>query len=175
MNADTLKSMASKWSKLGAMIGGSVDTSCSVDVEQLLLDTARCASSNVRLFELAVTWLASYGHVVNARRLTKLIRLQLELAHRPTMGLMLETAAVLGPVNASLRYGEAIAACGRAIDQRPLSDASCSNDVLRGLAERTASGTSRRWGRWIETFDLKLNALRPRDWVAEHNPSLFAA
>jgi len=53
-------SVASRWSRLGAMLNVKADEH-TPDIERLLLDTARVASANSRLFILAASWLSLYG------------------------------------------------------------------------------------------------------------------
>src|SRR5450432_2895159 len=143
----------------------------SPDVEQLLLDTARMASADTRLFVLAASWLARYGEYVAKHRLARLIRDTLEREHRPTLGFLLEWAKIQSKSNAS-RFNLAIDACGNAIDGRPLSEVEHRNALFSRLAEQRASALSRKWGRWLTEFEPKDNALRPIEWIAEHNPSL---
>lgn len=141
------------------------------DIERLLLDTARVASWNSRLFVLAAGWLALYGDYVAKHRLARLVADELESEYRPTLGLLLDWAKARGGANGS-RFNLAIKACGRPADARPLFEVERRNPALARLAERRASALSRKWGRWAGDFDLKADALRPPEWVATHNPSL---
>jgi hypothetical protein len=170
MNDDLLHSVASRWVRLGAMLNVQA-AARSPDIERLLLDTARVAAANSRLLILSSGWLALYGDYVAKHRLARLIRDELQPEHRPTLGLMLEWAKAYGRANGS-RFNLAIEACGSAIDARPLFDVERRNQALARLAERRASALSRKWGRWMADFDLKEDALRPAEWVAEQNPSL---
>ncbi|MGE5610567.1 MAG: hypothetical protein ACM359_15060 [Bacillota bacterium] len=171
MNTALLDSVASRWARLGAMLNVQAAQN-TPDIERLLLDTARVASANSRLFILAASWLAQYGDYVAKHRLAKLIRDELETEHRPTLGLMLEWAKEHGDVNGS-RFNLAIEACGAALDARPLFDVERRNALFAQLAEQRASSLSRKWGRWMADFELKTDALRPGEWIAEQNPSLY--
>jgi hypothetical protein len=141
------------------------------DLERLLLDTTRVASANSRIFILAVSWLAQYGEHVAKHRLVRLIITELESEHKPTLGMLLELAKTRGASNRS-RFNQAIDACGTAVDARPLFDIERQHSTFAKLAERRASALSRKWGRWMADFELKGNAIRPAEWVAEHNPAL---
>jgi DNA-binding GntR family transcriptional regulator len=142
------------------------------DVERLLLDTARAAAANSRLFVMAATWLAAYGDYVAKHRLARLIGDELEPEHRPTLGFLLDWVRSRGGANGS-RFNLAIDACGAAQDARPLTDLEHRSPVFSRLAEKRASPLSRKWGRWMSDFEAKTNAVRPAEWVAEQNPSLL--
>jgi len=58
------------------------------------------------------------------------------------------------------RFNSAIAACGSAIDARPLFDVERRNIVFTRLAEQRASALSRKWGRWMMEFEPREDALR---------------
>jgi hypothetical protein len=159
--------VVAQWVRLGAMFNWRA-TRPPVDLEKVLLETARDVAGNSRLLILAVTWLVQYGPFVAKHRLAKLIRHDLEPEHRPTMGLMLDFARTKTPANAR-RFNQAIIACGRAIDHRPLLDIDCRNDFFIRMAKQSASKISRKWGRWIEDFELKTDAIRPATWIIQHN------
>jgi hypothetical protein len=171
MNSSLTHSVASRWARLGAMLNVG-PASVTPDIERLLLDTARVASGNSRLFILAASWLATYGDYVAKHRLARLLQDELEVEHRPTLGLLLDWAKQNSQWDGS-RFNLAIDACGAAIDARPLFDVERRNATFARLAEQRASATSRRWGRWAAEFELKSDALRPAEWIAEHNPSLY--
>jgi len=172
MTRDLLHSVSADWSRLGAMI--NVEPAAQTpDIERLLLDTARVGPANSRLFILAASWLAFYADYVAKHRLVRLIRFDLEPDHRPTLGLLLDWAKENGGAN-SARFNLAIDACGptAAGAPRPLFDVERKNPRFARLAEQRASVLSRKWGRWTADFDLRHDALRPAEWIAQHNPAL---
>jgi hypothetical protein len=162
--------VAAAWARLGVMLNVA-PANHMPDVERLLLDTARLAPGNVRLFLLAATWLHRFGSYVAGHRLARMVRDELEENARPVLGLMLEWA---GGIN--LKY--AIEAChGTALQVgRPLSDAENGMAVLRRQAEQSASTLSKKWGRWLsdDAMRMKHDAIRPVTWVARHNCALAA-
>jgi hypothetical protein len=170
MSRDRINHVAAQWVRLGAMFNTSA-AGRDVDVERLLLETARAAAANSRLFILAVTWLAQYGEYIAKHRLARLIRHELEAEHRPTMGLMLDMARQKGGAN-RLRFNQAIEACGEAVDQRPLLAIDQRNNFFIHAARQNASALSIKWGRWMADFDLKGNAIRPASWIVQNNPKL---
>lgn len=170
MNEDKVNRVIAQWVRLGAMFNTSASQR-EVDLERLLLDTARCAATHSRLFILAVSWLARYGQYVAKHRLAQLIARELENEYRQAMGLLLELAREKGARN-SHRFNRAIEACGRTIDERPLLDVDRRNDFFVQKAKENASALSLKWGRWMEDFALKDDAIRPASWIVKHNRSL---
>ena len=172
MTQQQINLIAARWSRLGAMFN-TTPAQDAVDLERLLLDTARAVSANSRLLIMAVTWLARHGETVAKHRLAALIRRELEAEHHPAMGLLLDFARAADKANRT-RFDLAIRMCGeRAEPGRPLSDVEFNNPILSRLAKQRASILSRKWGRWCEDFQLKQEALRPVQWVMQHNPGLY--
>jgi len=170
MSKNNMNHAVSRWTRLGAMFNVSASRQ-DVDVERLLLDTARSTAANSRLIILAVTWLAKYGEYVAKHRLAHLIRHELEKEHQATMGLMLDLAREKG-ANNSHRFNQAIQACGCAVDERPLLDIDRRNNFFIRAAKPNASALSLKWGRWMEDFELKNDAIRPAQWIVKHNRSM---
>ena len=169
-NAVTDEVVAARWSRLGASFNVAPANE-TPDIERLLLDTARLAHRNSRLFTMAATWLVQYSDYVAKRRLSVMINEELEHQFRPTMGFLLEWAQTHHRRNATL-FSKAIQQCHPAETPGPLSDASRRNHVLMQLAEQQASALSRKWGCWLEEFDAKTDAIRSTEWIAQSNPSL---
>lgn len=155
-----------QWAKAGVLFNTNPARK-SPDLERLLLDTARQAPSNARLFIMATTWLSKYSALIAKHRLRRLIQEELEEEHRPTMGLMLKMAIDAG---ANEGLNKALEACSPAKEPKPLFESMRRNLKLCKLAEKRATDTSKYWGRWTQTIDLKLDALRPTAWLVRHNP-----
>jgi len=162
--------VAQEWSRLGALFN-VLPASQTPDIEQLLLNTARVAAKNSRLLVMAATWLSFYGNYVAKRRLAVLVRESLEPEFRPILGFLLEWVTKNSP-NGSHRFREAIAQCRPDPHPRPMLAVSARSKVLIDLAASRASPLSKKWGRWLNPFDPKPEALRPIEWIAAHNPSL---
>lgn len=170
MSETEIQSLVSRWAGLGAMFSVT-DSTHNTDVERLLLDTARFTASNSRLFIFAVTWLAHYGDYVARHRLARLILHELQSQHRPTMGLILEMALEKSD-RRSAHFNQSIQVCGHTIDHRPLFDIDQRSEFSRNRAKETACALSIKWGRWLEDFELKNDALRPASWIVAHNHSI---
>src|SRR5687767_14634029 len=130
-----MNTVTSQWSRLGAMF--AVEPAARTpDLERLLLDTARLAGDNARLFILAASWLTRYGAFVAKHRLSRMILEELEPEHRPTLGLLLEWVKERKPAWIGSRFDQAIDACGGALDHRPLLNVERRNARMAELAER---------------------------------------
>jgi hypothetical protein len=104
MSPSPLDNLLHRWAAIGAGFdmgtnpssrGGSdenADPDPDPDLERLLLDTARHASSDARLFIMAATWLHAFGDLIAKHRLKRLIRDELEIEHQAKLGLLLDIA-----------------------------------------------------------------------------------
>lgn len=162
--------LAASWARLGVLFNTAASKR-TPDLEALLRATARRAPDEISVFEAAVSWLAQYGDYVAKHRLARLVAETLEPEHRPTMGLMLDLAREHGARNAE-RFNTALAACEKPVSAFPLLRIQRENVTFSRLAEQSASALSRKWGRWLDPFEIRLKILRPESWIARHNPSL---
>jgi len=158
------------WTRIGA--GFNVEPSPRTpDVERLLLDTARAASRDSRLFAMAMTWLSMYDKLVARHRLARLVATELEPGYRPVLGLLLELAQSAGRGG---HFNAVMALCPPAELPGPLFDVDRHNPALAARAERRASPVSQRWNLWTEELPVKKDAIRPAGWIIDHNPVLRA-
>lgn len=165
---DPLDTLIAQWTRLGA--GFNAEPSAKTpDLERLLLDTARHAAQMSRIFIMAATWLNRYGDLIAKNRLKRLIRDELPPEHRPTLGLLLDTAQ---QGTHPLRFQSIIANLTPASSARPLFIIEASNERLAARAQRQASPLSKKWGLWCAPFEFKNDALRPPHWLMSQNPSL---
>ncbi|HEX8911846.1 MAG TPA: hypothetical protein VF796_05770 [Humisphaera sp.] len=141
-------------------------------MERLLLDTARHASGNSRLFVMAASWLTRYGQKVDPNRLADLVAGELEQEHRAVLGLLLSTVHRHA---GHARFAAAVAACSPAEVAMPLFEVERRNAVTWRMSERRASGLSREWNLWAPDFEPKYDAIRPASWVDAANPSFRPA
>lgn len=169
MNDERANAVASEWSRLGVLLNAT-PAAQTPDIEGLLLDTSRVASSNTQLFTLAASWLARYGEYVARHTLANRIRAELEADSQATLGFMLEWAQARG--NLKRHFFKAIKQCGKPSEYRSLSDFENQNPRFADLAEKRASKLSRKWGRWMIDFDIRDDALRPPEWISANNPSI---
>ena len=168
MKTEYLNNLIEQWTALGASFG-SRPWLGMIDIERLLLDTARHSPFQSRLFIMAATWLHAYGDLVAKHRLKRLICEELEDEHRPTIGLLLDIAQ---QGTHPLEFQSIIRHLEPNDCPHPLYNISRKNDRLALRAEKRASRISKRWGLWCEPFDLKHDALRPASWMIRSHPEL---
>jgi len=167
---NTAETLAQRWTALGAMFNVSLARG-TPDLERLLLDTVRLAHASIPPFVMAVTWLAAYGELVARHRLARLVGQELEAAYQPAMALLLDTVIDHEPRHVH-RFHGAIAVCRPARRAGPLLDIDRKNKSLARLAEQSATVISRKWGLWLDAIELKFDALRPPEWIAQRHPAL---
>ena len=171
MESDPIDNLVRDWARLGA--GFDVDAELAmahpVDLERVVLETARHAPKMARLFVMAATWLHRYGDMVAKKRLGRLARQELDRRHWAVLGLLLDVAqqGTHPAAFASITRG-----LGAAAEPGPLFEASRGSGALRRLAEDSASAVSRRWGLWCREVEFKSDALRPAEWIIARNPEL---
>ncbi|MDZ4832013.1 MAG: hypothetical protein SGJ09_17690 [Phycisphaerae bacterium] len=175
---NTLDHSIRRWASLGAgfdaepasrdieVTATSIGT---IDLERLLLETARYAPAAARLFIMAATWLHEYGDLVAKHRLKRLIRDELETEHQATLGLLLD-AAQQG--SHALEFQSIIKLLKPSDHPRPLFERSRRSSKLAEHAHQKASALSRRWKLWCQAFEFKNDALRPASWMMSRHPDL---
>ncbi|MBL9149862.1 MAG: hypothetical protein JNM94_14315 [Phycisphaerae bacterium] len=181
MRSDELDNLTRRWSSLGAGFDvelpsavGDLAPHGDIDLERLLLDTARYAPRSARVFIMAATWLHVFGDLVAKHRLKRLIRDELEPEHHATLGLLLDIAQQGShPLEFQTVIKHLKPAPGQAQDvPQPLFYSARTNAKLAELARRKASPISHRWNLWCEAFEFKLDAMRPAAWMMARHPSL---
>ncbi len=165
MNTHRIASVEAAWSRLGVLLPVEPQHE-SPDLERLLLETVRQLPTNARLFQIAVTWLATFGGFVAKHRLKRLVITELERESQPVLGLLLETAIRLGSPQELDQIAEV---CHPSELPRPLFKSQQSSPAVSSLAESNASALSRKWGVWAPEIDLKRGVIRPVGWVLKHN------
>lgn len=164
-----LDTLIRRWTSIGAGFGAR-PARREIDLERLLLNTARHASSMARLFIMAATWLNTYGDLIAKHRLKRLIRDEFEAEFHPTLGLLLDIAQ---RDTHPLEFQTVINTLRPAREPQPLFESEQRNAKMIARAERRASELSRRWGRWCEPITFKHDALRPASWIMARHPSFI--
>lgn len=167
--SETLDSLISKWASLGAGFSADPNEASDIDLERLLLDTARHASTMARLFIMAATWLHAFGDTLAKHRLKRLIGEELEPEFQPVLGLLLDTAQQ----GTHPREFESIMKhLGPEACPRPLFETARRSEKLTELARRRASELSRKWGLWAQPIEFKEDAIRSASWMMARHPEL---
>lgn len=169
MKIDTLDNLVARWTSVGAGFN-TEPASGPIDMERLLLDTARHASAMSRLFIMAATWLHTYGDLIAKHRLKRLIRDELELEYQPILGLLLDIAQ---QSTHPLEFQTVTRTLQPATLPRPLFDIDRTHPKLAERAERGSSRIARAWNLWCAPFEFKVNALRPASWLMKRHPEFI--
>lgn len=161
-------SLISRWVRIGAGFNAA-PARATPDLERLLLETARAAPGDSRLFIMALTWLSRHATLIARHRLARLITTELRPEHQPALGLLLDLASSAAR---SSHLAIAARACRPAPAPQPLFAIDLASDHALRRAQRTAAPPGLRWNLWVEPLELKPDALRADPWIFEHNPAL---
>ena len=162
----TLDHVIAQWARLGVAFN-TQPSAKSADLELLVLETARVASQDERIFVIVATWLCKYGHLVAKHRLKRLVIVELEEQYKPVLGVLLDTVR---QQTRTAHFNDVIGECYPATESAPLFEIERKHKKLHRLAERHASPISKRWNLWTRTLHPKDDALRPARWIIENNP-----
>jgi hypothetical protein len=165
-NGNSLDILIAQWSRAGAGFNAE-PAGVPIDLERLLLETARHAPASARLFPMAATWLHQYGELIARHRLKRLIHDELEADAQSALGLLLEIAH---QGTHPLRFETITKQLPAAGTPGPLFEAERRTAALRERAWKRASDLARRWGLWTEPIAFKPDALRSPRWIFEKNP-----
>lgn len=166
---DSIDSLISKWASLGAGFNAEPDEANGIDLERLLLETARHAPRMARLFIMAATWLHAFGDTVAKHRLKRLIEDELAPEHQSVLGILLDSAQQGTHPRA---FESIIQHLSPEPSPRPLFESARKNDRLSAIAHQRASALSRKWGLWMQPFEFKSDAIRPASWMMMRHPGL---
>lgn len=161
-----LDHLISQWASIG---GGFNITPAkgAIDIERLLLNTARHAPQMARLFIMAATWLNTYGDLIAKHRLKRLIRDELEYEYQPILGLLLDIAQ---QGTHPLEFQTIIKMLSPADQPHALFVSAQKTPKLAALSKQKASEISRKWNLWCQPIELKSDALRPASWLMQRHP-----
>lgn len=166
--SERLDNLIRQWASLGA--GFNAEPSGEdIDLERLLLDTARHAPEMARLFIVAATWLHMYGDLIAKHRLNRLVRDELEPEYHAILGLLLDTSH---QGTHPLEFQSVIKHLKPLEQAQPLFESGRQNAKLAGLAQRKASSLSRKWNLWCQPVEFKDDAIRPASWLIARHPQL---
>jgi hypothetical protein len=166
---DRIHNLTRQWTSIGAAFGAPPAEGV-IDLERLLLDTARLSPAMARLFIMAATWLHSYGDLIAKHRLKRLIISELDPQHRPVLGLLLDTAQ---QGSHPLEFESVIKILTPANQPRPLFESESTTPGLIQRAERRSSALSQKWNLWCEPIAFKDDAIRPASWIMARHPDFI--
>jgi hypothetical protein len=165
-----LDTLAAMWTRVGVLFA-TRPTAKPVDLERLLLETARAARFDERLFVCAASWLAQYHGFINGRRLS-VLAVELDHLGSATLGALLSLAR--DAAGNAPELDAALARCRQLSRPRPLFAVMDTMDVLAGRMRTRALPLFVAWGLWHDDATLKPSAIRPVRWLLNHAPELRA-
>lgn len=166
MAQTALDSVAARWTRIGVMFNVT-PSDTAPDLERLLIDTAKVAGEDPRLFGMAATWMSKYAHFIAKHRLARMVSDELSIPQSAVLGLLIDFAR---------RFAKApilplvLRACTRLANPRPLFSADRSNHAFAQVAKDYACDISLRWGLWTDDLEPSYDALRPVEHLLEQNP-----
>jgi len=169
MKTESLDNLIAEWTSIGAGFN-TKPARGPIDLERLLLDTARLASGISRLLIMAATWLHTYGDLIAKHRLKRLIRDELEEEFHPVLGLLLDIAQ---QGTHPLEFQTVTKTLRPAPSPVPLFDIDRTHPKLAERAHKNASAISKTWNLWCVLFELKSGALRPSCWLMNRHPEFI--
>lgn len=164
-SSDTSRELVARWTRVGAAFN-VLPAAETPDLEQLLIDTVRCQPLEARLFIMALTWLCRYSHLVARHRLRALAIAQLSPGERSILGLLFD---LVQQHTGFTRFHDLINVCPPRSRPAPLFAAASADPAIADRVRRRASDIAMRWNLWVEPLELKFDALRPAQWVIQHN------
>ena len=165
-----LDRLASMWTRVGVLFATRPAAS-PVDLERLLIDTARAARFDERLFVCAASWLTEYHGFINGRRLS-VVAVALDRQESATLGALLSFAR--DAAGHAPELDAALSRCSPLSRPRPMFAVMDTMDVLRGRVRKRALPLFAAWGLWHDDATLKPSAIRPVRWLLLHAPELRA-
>ncbi len=155
------------WRALGVAMPGRAASGAAIDLERLLLDTARVLPSFSRMHVVASTWLHLHADVVAKHRLRRLVADELEESARPVLGLLLDTAQV---GTHPRPFDVILDRLPPAATPSPLFVEAADDPAIAAYVRRRSSPIARRWRRWAQPVEFKFDAIRPAEWIRANWP-----
>ncbi|MBL4699576.1 MAG: hypothetical protein JKX70_12170 [Phycisphaerales bacterium] len=158
--------LVQQWTSVGVLFN-TAPTNGEIDLERLLIDTARNTDRMARLFVMSATWLHTYGDLIAKHRLKRLIRDELQPEYQPVLGLLLDIAQ---QGTHPLKFETIIKTLKPAKQPKAMFASSRKNPKLRDLAKCKASSISQKWNLWCQPIEFKDDAIRPASWLMRRHP-----
>lgn len=170
MNETELTGLAAAWARMGVWL--SVPPAADlIDLEHLIVESARLGRDDERLFVGAASWLAVHHGFVNGRRLSGLVA-KVPPIVSATAGVLFSLARTTA--GKAPHLDAALARCRPIRPARPLYTIVEQMKPLWAGAAQRSTPLFRRWGLWHDDESLKLSAIRPASWLIAQVPELRA-
>lgn len=169
MNHAERDAVVERWREAGvAYDGGDLPRrGPRVDLERLMLDTARAMPFLARLYNTTATWLHAYGDLVAKHRLRRLIANELGHEHHAPLGAVLDCAqAGQNP----REFASIVVVLKPADEPMPLVASLRSRPAMVQWAKDRTGEIGRRWRVYIDDEPLRPKILRPANWIMQRHP-----
>jgi len=150
------------WVRLGVNVSGAPSPT-PVDLEALLLETAKLVRTDARLFWGVASWLHVYGNLVDGRLLSNM----LSKTPPPAAFAALVIASECPQLTALLRR------CKPTAPPLPLFEVMTTSNILRDKVTRAHLPQFAAWGFLVDEVQLRPEALRPATWLYRNNHALL--
>jgi len=169
MNRDECDDVVERWREVGVAYDGAdlPRNAPRIDLESLLLDTARAMPHVARLYNTTATWLHEFGDLVAKHRLRRLIAERLPAEHHAPLGAVLDCAQ---DGQNPREFASVVLVLKPAEEPLPLLESLRSNRALVEWAKKKTGAVGRRWRVYIDDEPLRPKVLRPASWIMKRHP-----
>lgn len=165
-DADTAP-LDAQWARLGG--GFTVAPARDpVDLERLIVTSARAAPCDARLFWVMASWIAVHHKLIDVRRLGRLLDAIQDDPGSAVAGAALDVALTLAGNVKSLKALRRH--CRPMAHPRPLFEIVRENRVLSMVAKRECRPEFAAWGLWQHEISDKRDAVHPVHWILARCP-----
>ncbi len=172
MTEPELDSVIDRWRDAGAAYNGPVFppkpvTVAPMDIEQLLLDTARAMRYVARLYNTTATWLHEFGDIVAKHRLRRMIADKLSVDDHAPLGAVFDCAQI---GQNPQEFRSIIAVLQPARKAIPLFKSLESDPAMLRFAKERTGSVGARWRIYIDDEPIRPKVIRPANWIMRRHP-----
>ncbi len=151
----------------GPALDGKPAPAPPLDLERLLLDSARAMRHVARLYNTTATWLHDFGDIVAKHRLRRLIVDELGADDHAPLGAVLDCAQ---EAQNPREFASVVVVLQPARTPMPLFAAFEGKPRLLAVAMANTGVIGTRWRIYIDDEPLRPKVLRPASWIMKRHP-----
>jgi hypothetical protein len=174
MKEADLDDVVDRWRDAGVAYEGGVAAESTrarpappLDLERLILDTARAMRHVARLYNTTATWLHDYGDLIAKHRLRRLIGDELAVDEQAPLGAVLDCAQ---EGQNPREFAAVVVMLQPASEPMPMFKSFERNPRLLQIAKESTGTVGRRWRVYIDDEPLRPKVLRPASWIMKRHP-----
>lgn len=160
--------LSGAWTRLGVLFTLEAAREW-VDLEELLIKTAKVARHDERLFVMAASWLSVHHHLLDTRALKRALK-SVDDPTSATLGALLAMARE--GINGPTPLAAALSYCRPLTHHEPLFLLAHEFPMLLNRVKKQALPLFDDWGFWHNDSKLKANAIRPVGWILANCPEM---